>query len=61
MLARGLQIYWKEKIMKILHVSRTMGQGGAEKIVYQLCRDNKEHEQYVISCGGYYVEELRKK
>ena len=25
--------------MKILHVSRTMGQGGAEKIVYQLCRD----------------------
>lgn len=46
--------------MKILHVSRTMGQGGAEKIVYQLCRDNKEHEQYVISCGGYYVEELQK-
>lgn len=46
--------------MKILHVSRTMGQGGAEKIVYQLCRDNKEHEQYVISCGGQYVEELEK-
>lgn len=46
--------------MKILHVSRTMGQGGAEKIVYQLCRDNKEHEQYVISCGGQYVEELKK-
>lgn len=44
--------------MKVLHVSRTMGQGGAEKIVYQLCIDNSEHEQYVISCGGQYVEEL---
>lgn len=44
--------------MKILHVSRTMGQGGAEKIVYQLCVDNSVHEQYVISCGGQYVEEL---
>lgn len=45
--------------MKILHVSRTMGQGGAEKIVYQLCKDNKEHEQIVISCGGVYTKELK--
>lgn len=58
--ARELRIYWKENNMKILHISRSMGQGGAEKIVYQLCRDNKEHEQYVISCGGYYIEELEK-
>ena len=46
--------------MRVLHVSRTMGQGGAEKIVYQLCRDNEECEQVVISCGGAYVEELKK-
>jgi glycosyltransferase involved in cell wall biosynthesis len=37
-----------------------MGQGGAEKIVYQLCRDNREQQQFVISCGGSYVEELEK-
>lgn len=44
--------------MKVLHISRTMGQGGAEKIVYQLCIDNSECEQYVVSCGGQYVEGL---
>ena len=43
--------------MKILHVSRTMGQGGAEKIVYQLCRDKKEHEEYGISGGTADREE----
>ncbi|MDD6808014.1 MAG: glycosyltransferase family 4 protein [Oscillospiraceae bacterium] len=46
--------------MKILHISRTMGQGGAEKVVMQLCRDNKKHEQIVASCGGIHVEELEK-
>lgn len=46
--------------MKVLHVSRTMGQGGAEKIVYQLCHDNTKFEQAVISCGGVYVKELEK-
>ena len=44
--------------MKVLHISRTMGQGGAEKIVYQLCIDNSACEQYVVSCGGQYVNEL---
>ena len=44
--------------MRILHVSRTMGQGGAEKIVFQLCRDNIKQEQMVVSCGGTYVGEL---
>lgn len=44
--------------MKILHISRTMGQGGAEKIVYQLCKDNNANVQCVISCGGGYVEDL---
>lgn len=46
--------------MKILHISRTMGQGGAEKVVMQLCCDNKEHEQFVASCGGVHVPELEK-
>lgn len=44
--------------MKILHISRSMGQGGAQKIVYQLCMDNHSCEQVVISAGGYYVQEL---
>ena len=44
--------------MRILHISRTMGQGGAEKIVYQLCMDNKEDYQVVISDGGQYVDKL---
>ena len=38
--------------MKVLHISRTMGQGGAEKIVYQLCRDNSDQEQIVVSCNA---------
>lgn len=37
-----------------------MGQGGAEKVVYQLCKDNKKATQFVASCGGKYVEELNK-
>lgn len=44
--------------MRILHISRTMGQGGAEKIVYQLCMDNLLDQQIVMSCGGAYVEKL---
>jgi len=36
-----------------------MGQGGAEKIVYQLCIDNDAHEQFVISAGGAYVIHLK--
>ena len=45
--------------MKILHISRTMGQGGAEKVVYQLCKDNKDIEMIVASTGGIYEEELK--
>ncbi|QWF36062.1 glycosyltransferase [Latilactobacillus curvatus] len=44
--------------MKILHISRTMGQGGAEKIVFQLCKDNNFQQQFVISTGGSYVQKL---
>lgn len=45
--------------MKILHVYRSMGQGGAQKIIYQLCKDVKCAQQYVISQGGVYVEQLK--
>lgn len=47
--------------MRILHISRTMGQGGAEKIVFQLCKDNDQQQQFVISDGGTYVKELEKR
>ena len=45
--------------MKILHISRTMGQGGAEKVVYQLCKDCNI-ESFVASSGGAYVAQLKK-
>ena len=48
----------EENKVKVLHVSRTMGQGGAEKVVYQLCKDNKIANQMVVSCGGKYVKKL---
>lgn len=37
-----------------------MGQGGAEKIIFQLCKDNKFQQQFVISDGGSYVQRLEK-
>ncbi len=44
--------------MNVLHISRTMGQGGAEKVVYQLCKDNRGVNQIVASTGGKYEERL---
>ena len=43
--------------MNILHISRTMGQGGAEKIVYQLATGLKgrTRKTYVASSGGCYA------
>lgn len=48
------------KKQKILHISRTMGQGGAEKIVEQLCVDINTQNHVVASTGGYRVKNLRK-
>ena len=46
----------------ILHISRTMDIGGAEKIVYQLATDLKEEFEnvHVASTGGLWEEELNK-
>ena len=44
--------------MNVLHISRTMGQGGAEKVVYQLCKDIKSVNQIVASTGGQYEDKL---
>lgn len=46
--------------MKVLHISRTMGQGGAEKVVYQLCKKEMGYVPIVASSGGFYVDELKK-
>ncbi len=46
--------------MKILHISRTMGQGGAEKVVYQICKDSNDIEMVIASTGGIYEKELSK-
>lgn len=43
----------------VLQLSRTMGQGGAEKVVEQLCRDIKNQHFIVASVGGYRVKTLR--
>lgn len=49
--------------MNILHLARTMGQGGAEKIIYQLASGccSIENKIVVASCGGVYVDALTKK
>lgn len=46
--------------MNILFLSRTMGQGGAEKIVFQLAVEaaKKGDNVFVVSCGGVYVKGL---
>lgn len=46
--------------MRVLHISRTMGQGGAEKVVYQICKEAHEEAMFVASTGGAHVEELEK-
>ena len=48
--------------MRILHISRTMGQGGAEKVVYQICKDSNDNnlEMFIASTGGIYEKELAK-
>lgn len=49
--------------MNILYLSRTMGQGGAEKIVYQLAVDAAQRGAgvFVASCGGVYVDRMEQK
>lgn len=49
--------------MRILHLSKTMGQGGAEKIVYHLAEESAKRDMFVAvaSCGGVFVESLEKK
>lgn len=45
--------------MNILHISRSMGQGGAQKIVLQLCNDDSsKNEHFVASSGGILVSKL---
>ena len=46
--------------MNILHISRTMGQGGAEKVVYQICKDKKVDNMFIASTGGVYEDLLKK-
>lgn len=45
----------------ILHISRTMGQGGAEKITYQLAVGLKDmfNRVFVVSSGGILEEKLK--
>lgn len=45
--------------MNVLHISRSMGQGGAQKVVCQLCEDVKANH-FIASCGGVHVESLKK-
>ena len=44
--------------MNVLHISRSMGQGGAQKVVCQLCEDVKANH-FIASCGGVHVESLK--
>lgn len=44
--------------MNILHISRTMGQGGAEKVVYQICKESDGENMFIASTGGCLIEQL---
>lgn len=45
--------------MNILQLSRTMGQGGAEKVVFQISKElSKNNNVYVASTGGIFEEKL---
>lgn len=46
--------------MNILHLSRTMGQGGAEKVVVDICQNTKSDFDniVVLSSGGINVKKL---
>lgn len=48
--------------VRILHISRTMGQGGAEKVIFELVKMlvDKGETTMVASCGGIYEQELEK-
>lgn len=46
--------------MNVLHISRTMGQGGAEKVVYQICSIKDNNKMFVASTGGSLGEQLDK-
>lgn len=48
--------------MNILHISRTMGQGGAEKVVVDLCENTRKQFDHVVvlSTGGVHVKQLEK-
>lgn len=48
----------ENKPKKILHLSRSMGQGGAEKVVLQLSQD-KKYKYYVASKGGIFEKSLK--
>lgn len=46
-------------LLNILHISRSMGQGGAQKIVLQLCNDDSsKNKHFVASSGGVLVSKL---
>lgn len=47
--------------MNILHISRTMGQGGAEKVVVDLCENTREKFDniVVLSTGGVHIKKLK--
>lgn len=47
--------------MKIVHVTTGLGDGGAEAILFQLCKSEREHEHVVVSLmdSGKYGPPLR--
>lgn len=47
--------------MNIVHVYRSMGQGGAQKVILQLCNAQRKqgHNVWVISAGGIYEKDLK--
>ena len=49
--------------MRVLHIITGLGRGGAETLLYQFCKYDREYEHIVVSLSGSqdYEEKLKQK
>ena len=48
------------KKIKVLHIISSLGQGGAERQLVELVKNNKSHAICQLISGGVYEKELKK-
>ena len=48
------------KEIRVLHIISSLGQGGAERQLVELVKQNKSHAICQLISGGSYEEEIKK-